>query len=87
MATMAGTQIDRLNAAADCLIESGEDEYDAYQQVARRMGLSFVRFRGGDPDRIGTDDGPQCEVYQDGNGHLVNLWIEGDFLGFDDQVD
>lgn len=51
---------------------------DAYRDAASEEGFSF---------EVGSD---QCEVYRDGTGRRVNLWV-GDFtgnnegLGFDDQ--
>ncbi len=81
MKIMSQETIDRLNAEAEALIKAGEGRYDSYQYVACKNELTFVM------EALATQSGesPQCEVWQL-HGEFVNLWIDGDYLGFDDQI-
>lgn len=88
---MSQARIDELNAAAaaklgmpaDGFVEmSGPEAYDALMEVVRQRGLDLVT---NDADEYGSC---QCEVYRDpATGELVNLWVSGNSLGFDDQID
>lgn len=86
--TMSGLRIAELNRRAGELAGKPAAPLVGLYRAAEEAGLRFVRYVGGYPHLIGTSGGPQCEVYRDpGTGELVNLRIEGDGLGFDDQID
>ena len=79
---MNRAEIDRLNTTAHMLTTAGATVREALYHVADEAGLT----------RIATED--NCEIYRDGNGHIVNCWLEGPGsaeiedggAGFDNQV-
>lgn len=95
---MSADRIEALNRTACAKVRIAHEAMDdpahrdvlyyGLQAVARERGLVLARYAGGDPDKFGTSEGPQCEVYRDPHTNtFVNLWVEGDALGFDGQVD
>lgn len=90
MATMSNERISELNRAVFAVLglparnaygdntisESDEGAYEAVMQVVKEHELELVR-----------DNGDEAKVYRDRDGLLVNVWIGGNSLGFDDQID
>lgn len=79
-------RIDALNQAAESMPGFSGDRVACYRKAASDAGFRFLRYTSGDPENIGMSSGPQTEVWERGDA-VVNLWTEGDYLGFDDQVD
>jgi len=73
---MKQAQFDKMNQELESIMEAGKDVADAVDIVALNTNLTLI-----------DDTGDQCRIYQTVDDDLINCWLEGIEVGFDDQIE
>lgn len=73
---MKQEQFDKMNRELESIMEGGDDIATAVEIVALNADLTVL-----------DDSDDQCRIYRTNDGELVNFWLEGIEVGFDDQTE